>query len=54
MGVTSAEHVDVHGEPRVVRDRLEDMPHHRPGEVAADEVELESDRLTRVHEEGTT
>ena len=48
--VAPAEHRDVHGEAGVEGDRLEDVPHHRPGEVAADEVVLESGRLARVHE----
>ena len=33
------------------RDRLEDVAHHRAGEVAADEVVLEAGRLAGVHEE---
>ena len=41
---------DVHGEAGVEGDRLEDVAHHRAGEVAADEVELEAGGLAGVHE----
>ncbi len=38
--------------PALKVDRLEDVAHHRAGEVAADQVELEAGGLAAVHEVG--
>ena len=52
MGVATGEHGHVHGEPGVESDRFEGVPHQRPGEVAADEVQLETGRLAAVDQVG--
>ena len=48
--VAAAHEFEVHGEARREGDRLEEVAHHRSGEVPADEVELEAGRLADVHE----
>ena len=52
-GSRPAEHAHVQADAGVERDRLEDVPGQRTGEVAADQVVLLPGRLAAVHQVGT-